>query len=67
MCIRDRIKSAWYELKPKTIRKCFIHCGFLSADCGCSVDTPEGNDSASDLIKLCEVANVEVDMIECLH
>ena len=26
------IKSAWKEVKPETIKKCFINCGFESSD-----------------------------------
>lgn len=67
------IKTAWNEVKPETIRKCFTHCGFLSAGDGCLVDVFEDNDSGSDLTKLCEVASVEVDLsavneeIECFN
>ena len=57
------IKSGWYELKPQTIRKCFIHCGFfVRADGGSSVDIAKVIDSGSDLTKLCEFANGEVDL-----
>lgn len=55
-------KSAWKEVKPETIKKCFINCGFESSD---NVNRPtedcvDNDEDASDLNQLCSAAGIEI-------
>lgn len=67
------IKSAWNEVKPETITKCFINSGFQSSQNEDAAEDEGGDESINDLSQLCEAANIELDIstmneqIECFN